>query len=64
MTLRHLRIKAIDRTPVFWPEMKVMGTVTRVARDGSWADMIWSQGSYVSWRKRQSLDRLAEWQHG
>ena len=64
MELCILRMKAKDKTPVLWPEMKVMGYVTRVARDGSWADMVWSQGPYgYPWSKRQPLDRLAEWQH-
>lgn len=62
MDLRILRFKAIDKTPVLWRQMGVKGVVGRVARDGSWADMEWRQGDYT-WRKRQPLDRLDEWEH-
>lgn len=53
--------------------MEAHGVVTRVARDGSWADMIWWQGPprlgeppdwVPQWRKRQPLGRLDEWEHG
>jgi hypothetical protein len=74
MTLAHLRHKVRDRTPVWWPQMQAAGWVTRVARDGSWADMVWShdwppgldmpRDPWTALRVRQPLDRIAEWQHG
>ena len=73
MTVDELRKKRADGTPVLWRSQKAYGIVTRVAADGSWADMIWWQGppslgsppsGYLSWHKRQPLVRLAEWEHG
>lgn len=71
LTAKDLRRKRVDRTPVLWRRMGVIGTVERVARDGSWADMVWTTGSSfdliertdASWTKRQPLDRIEEWEH-
>ena len=69
LTANDLRRKARDGTPVLWPGMAV-GYVTRVARDGTWADMVWARtwpdltGGVRTWRKRQPLDRIGEWRHG
>ncbi len=68
LTVEDIRRKARDRTPVLWPGMAV-GRVTRVARDGTWADMEWALSlsdllySDRTWRKRQSLTRASEWRH-
>jgi hypothetical protein len=73
MTLDTLRRKAKDGTPVLWPRMQAYGIVLRVAKDGMWADMWWWHGpvrlheppvGFASWRKRQPLACLAEWEHG
>lgn len=71
MTLTELRQKRQDGTPVMC--MGAYGVVTRVARDGAWADMVWWQGppnldgpppGCPTWSKRSPLNRLAEWEHG
>jgi hypothetical protein len=73
MRIDELRCKRIDGTPVLWRSMKTYGVVTRVARDGSWADMQWWKGppclggppvGYPTWRKRQPLKCLEVWEHG
>lgn len=71
MTLERLRQKSADGTPVLWPGMRTYGIVTRVARDGSWADMVWWQGparlgspppGYPCWSKRTALGQLDDWE--
>ncbi len=73
MTVDVLRCKRVDGTPVVWFKMRAYGIVTRVAADGSWADMVWWQGppslgappdGCPQWRKRQPLGCIGEWEHG
>jgi len=58
MTLDQLRAARANSLPVAWNGTR--GYVLRVARDGTWADMIWHRG-VATWHKRQPLDRLADW---
>jgi hypothetical protein len=68
VTTEMLRRKRVDGSPVFW--LGCYGRVIRVARDGSWADVEWASSMWAfiaggdTWRKRQPLDRLIDWQHG
>lgn len=71
VTLEQLRRKRVDGTPLAWDAYSAYGWVTRVARNGAWADMIWAHCCpptlngppdwATQWRKRQPLDRLADW---
>lgn len=71
LTVEDLRRKRKDGTPVAWNHC--YGIVLRVAKDGTWADMWWWQGTarlngpaegYPNWRKRSPLANIAEWRHG
>jgi len=58
VTLERLRQKRAEGSFVRW--WNATGYIVRIARDGSWADMLWFEGD-ARWSKRQSLARLSDW---